>query len=139
MIPAMPITSRPSTGNSSPTLRLACKIVGKPRTPAQDLADYRDGVEIRVKALFVTPDSRVKAKWGDLALSTAPNAVWTAKLGQDTLTFQLATTTIAPAEKQHFKRVPRFDLTLADGSVRTMAVMLPDAELVKVAFGMPAE
>lgn len=111
---------------------------GRPVAPDQDLTDFRQGVEIRVKAMFVTPESRVKAQWGVLRLSAEPDATWTAKVGRDTLTIPRATTTIALAEKQNFKRVPRFELTLADGSVRTMAVTLVDAELVRAAFGASA-
>jgi hypothetical protein len=109
-------------------------MLGRPRNPAQDLADFRGGVEIRVKSLFSTPDGRVKAKWGELRLSTEPDARWASKIGQDTLAFTLATTTIALSAKQHFKRTRRFDLTSADGTVRTMTVFTPDAELVNAAF-----
>jgi len=116
---------------------LICKWLGSPRNPAQDLADFQQGVEIRVKAMFPTPDGRVKAKWGELRLSTGQAATWTSQIGNDTFTFPLATTVITPSEKQFLKRTPRFDLTLADGSVQTMSVFVLDGALVSAAFSAP--
>ena len=138
-MPPMPTpTSRPSTGSSAPIVRLLCKWTGNPRNPTQDLADFQRGVEIRVKAMFITPDSRVKAKWGELRLAAGQDAVWVSKIGADSYSFPLDSTTIAPADKQHFKRTPRFDLTRADGGVQTVTVFIPDAPLVNVAFGASA-
>ncbi|OIJ65035.1 hypothetical protein WN71_025905 [Streptomyces mangrovisoli] len=110
-----------------------------PVSPAKDVADFHDGVELRLRALFVTPDSKVKAKWGELRLSNSADATWEAKVGNDTLTIPLATTTIAPADKPLFMGVARFNLTLADGKVQPMSVYAGDAGLVNAVFGEAAE
>ncbi|MEU6574156.1 hypothetical protein [Streptomyces sp. NPDC046805] len=106
-----------------------------PISPAKDVADFHQGVELRVRALFVTPDSRIKAQWGELRLSNSADAAWKAKVGKDALTIPLATTTIAPAANHIYMGTAAFDLTLADGNVQRMRVYTRDAALVTALFG----
>lgn len=129
------ITSRSSFGSTAPLFRWAAAIRKAPVSSAKDVADFHQGVELRLRALFVTPDSRVKAQWGELRLSNSADARWKAKLGQDELTIPLATTTIAPAAKHKSMGTAGFDLTLADGRVQRMRVYTGDAALVDAVFG----
>ncbi|MFD8077331.1 hypothetical protein ACFV3E_32300 [Streptomyces sp. NPDC059718] len=103
------------------------------------MADFHQGTELRVRALFVTPDSNVKTQWGELRLSNSADATWKARASKAALTIPLATTTIAPADKHLFMGTAGFDLTLADGNVQRMRVDTGDASLVKAAFGKTGE
>ncbi|MET8637371.1 hypothetical protein [Streptomyces sp. NPDC004680] len=103
------------------------------------MADFHQGIELRVRALFVMPDSKVKTPWGELRLSNSADAIWEARAGKDALTISLATTTIAPADKHLFMGTAGFDLTLANGNVQRMRVYTGDASLVKAVFGKTGE
>lgn len=129
------ISSRSSFGSTPPLFRWVAAIRRAPVSSAKDVADFHQGTELRVRALFVTPDSKVKTQWGELRLSNSADAIWEARAGKDALTIPLATTTIAPAEKHLFMGTAGFDLTLADGNVRRMRVYTGDASLVKAVFG----
>lgn len=128
-------SSRSSFGSTAPLFRWVAAARKAPISPAKDVADFHQGVELRVRALFVTPDSRIKAQWGELRLSNSADAAWKAKVGKDALTIPLATTTIAPAAKHIFMGTAAFDLTLADGNVQRMRVYTRDAGLVTAVFG----
>ncbi|MFF4835654.1 hypothetical protein [Streptomyces sp. NPDC001315] len=135
----MTISSRSSFGSTAPLFRWVAAIRKAPVSSAKDVADFHQGIELRLRALFVTPDSRVKAQWGELRLSNSADAVWEARVGKDALTIPLATTTIAPAAKHKFMGTAGFDLTLADGSVQRMRVYTGDASLVNAVFGKTVE
>ncbi|MGW3242771.1 hypothetical protein [Streptomyces sp. NPDC001070] len=103
------------------------------------MADFHQGIELRVRALFVRPDSKVKVQWGELRLSNSADAIWEGRLGKDALTIPLATTTIAPADKHISMGTAAFDLTLADGNVQRMRVYTRDASLINAVFGKTGE
>jgi hypothetical protein len=104
-----------------------------PRGSAQDVADFQQGVELLTRAMFATPDSKIKAKWGYLRLSNSADAVWTSTVGSDTLTI-LRATLLAPSERRALRGSTRFDLTFADGTVKSMVVFDRDVDLVRTAF-----
>ncbi|MET8137913.1 hypothetical protein [Streptomyces sp. NPDC005251] len=133
------ISSRSSFGSTPPFFRWVAAIRRTPVSSAKDVADFQQGVELRARALFVMPDSRVKAQWGELRLSNSADAIWEARVGKDALTIPLATTTIAPADKHLFMGTAGFDLTLADGNVQRMRVYTGDASLVKAVFSKTGE
>lgn len=138
-MPAVTIPFRSSFGSTAPLLRWVAAARKTPLSSAKDVADFHQGVELRLRALFVLPDSKVKAQWGELRLSNSADAVWEAKVGKDALTIPLATTAIAPTAKPASLGTAGFDLTLADGTVRRMRVYSGDAGLVCAAFGRTAE
>jgi hypothetical protein len=138
-MPPVTISSRSSFGSTAPLFRWVAAVRKAPVSSAKDVADFHQGIELRVRALFVTPDSKVKAKWGELRLSNSADAMWEAKVGKDALTIPLATTTIAPADKHIFMGTAGFNLTLADGNVQRMRVYTRDVSLVKAVFGKTGE
>lgn len=133
------VSSRSSFGSTPPLFRWVAAIRRAPLSSAKDVADFSQGTELRVRALFVMPDSKVKTQWGELRLSNSADAIWEARVGKDALTIPLATTSVAPADKHLFMGTAGFDLTLADGNVRRMRVYSGDASLVKAAFGNSGE
>ncbi|MEV6019223.1 MULTISPECIES: hypothetical protein [unclassified Streptomyces] len=135
----MTISSRSSFGSTPPLFRWVAAARKAPVSSAKDVADFHQGVELRVRALFVRPDSKVKAQWGELRLSNSADAKWESRVGKDALTIPLATTTIAPADKHLFMGTAGFDLTLADGSVQRMRVYTGDASLAKAVFSTTGE
>ncbi|MFC9457111.1 hypothetical protein [Streptomyces sp. NPDC056983] len=132
------ISSRSSFGSTAPLFRWVAAIRKAPVSSTKDVADFQQGIELRVRALFVTPDSKIKAQWGELRLSNSADAAWKAKASKAALTIPLAST-IAPTDNHIYMGTAGFDLTLADGNVKRMRVYTRDASLVRAVFGETVE